>query len=401
MSLAIDHRSWAALGCFCLLSIGCASTQALREERLESGLDSRLRASGIDPDTLIDPLAITREMREWTRERVPPHVSDAERLESLMVALTQREGLAVRYEREFTGTAREVFESGEANCLSFTSLFIALARDLGIDAYYLRMRRGARYEQEGDLVVRWEHVTAGWDRGSERKVLEFGFIPDENYRSAVRLSDLTALAMFYSNRGAELVLAGQSRRALPWLETAVTIDPEWSHNWLNLGVARRRLGDLEGAEAAYRTGLEQDAEHLQLYANLAAVLRLRGLSDTAGELLRLLDQKSNRNPYLYLSLGDSALEGGRPAEARRFYKRALHLKSRDANTQAAMGMWELAERNLEQARSRLRRAERLDPEARRAVSLREELEKVEGRLPDGAESLVSLEPERRQGRSFE
>ena len=384
------------VGCLCLLSVSCGSVSPPASSR--EVLEARFERLGLDPSALVDPLELTDEMRAWARANVRRGLSEAEKLEALMAALTRKEGLAVRYEREFTGTAREVFESGEANCLSFTNLFVALARELDVDAYYLNIRRGPRYEQEGDLVVRWEHVTAGWDRGTERKVLEFGVIPESSYRTAVKLADVTALGMFYSNRGAESLLAGDVDGAREWLETAVAIAPEWSHSWLNLGVVRRRSGDLLGAEAAYREGIERDPDHLQLYANLAALLQARGEEDSVGELLALLDRRSSRNPFLYRSLGDVALKEGQLDDAHRFYRRALRLNSRDADTHAALGLWELAMSNHDRARSRLERAEQLDPDSERAARLRSRLEEIEA-PPDAApENLVRFAVGDRHGR---
>jgi tetratricopeptide (TPR) repeat protein len=333
-----------------------------------------LTASGIDPATFIQPLELSPQMKEWVHDNVRERSPEKDRLYELMGALTQKDGLAVRYLREQTGTAQEVFESGEANCLSFTNLFIALAREVGVDAYFLNVQRVPRYELEGDLVVRWEHVTAGWGGGDDRTVLEFGVVPEEErYATARRISDLTALAMFYSNRGAEALIAGDTKEALRWLEIGVVLDPTWSHGWLNLGVARRRAGDLAGAEIAYRRGIESNPDQLQLYSNLATLLRLRGDHDAASELLRLLDRRDNRNPFIYLSLGDTALREARLDEAGRFYRRALQLSRDNAESKAAMGLWELASDNPAKARVWLERAERIDAAAERVLRLRSQL----------------------------
>ena len=333
-----------------------------------------LEAQGLDPEELVLPYELTDEMKQWVRSRVRPRAHEEDRLDELLTAIIGPEGLGIQYRRDYPGTAAEVFESREANCLSFTNLFVALAREVGIDAYYLNIRRRPSYDKEGDLVVRWEHVTAGWGSGGGRKVLEFSLLPVEEFVGETKISDLTALAMFYSNRGAELLLLDEASEARQWLETAVVLDPDWSHAWLNLGVVRRRQGDLVGAEEAYRSGIEGNPDHVQLYGNLALLLHQKGEEDTAGELLRLLDRKSNRNPFAYLSLGDAALRERRLDDAKRFYRRALQLNREDAESQAAMGLLELAAEHPERARTWLERAEKIDPEAARVVRLRTELQ---------------------------
>jgi len=245
---AVGARSLPWIGLVWVLSASCASTVGPEGA---ATLEQALVERGIDPETFLQPLELSPAMKEWVQANVRARAPEKERLYELMDALTKKDGLAVRYMRERTGTAREVFESGEANCLSFTILFIALAREVDVDAYFLNVQRTPRYELEGDLVVRWEHVTAGWGGGNDRTVLEFGVVPEEErYGTARRVSDLTALAMFYSNRGAEALLQGDTAAALEWLETGVRLDPSWSHGWLNLGVGLRRTGDLDGAEQA-------------------------------------------------------------------------------------------------------------------------------------------------------
>jgi tetratricopeptide (TPR) repeat protein len=358
----------------CALSVACGSTGARVDQ--EDLVWAELRANGIDPESLVLPYELTDEMKQWVRSNVRPRANEEDRLDELLAAMVGRDGLGIDYRRDYTGTAAEVFESREANCLSFTNLFVGLAREVGINAYYLTIRRRPSYDKEGDLVVRWEHVTAGWGSGAQRKVLEFSLLPLEDYVGDRKISDLTALAMFYSNRGAELLLAGDTGGSLEWLETAVILDPGWSHAWLNLGVVRRRQGDLAGAEAAYRRGIEENPDHLQLYGNLALLLQLRGEDDSAGELLRLLDSRSNRNPFAYLALGDAALREQRLEDAKRFYRRALQLNREDAESQAAMGLWELASQRPDRALGWLERAERIDPQASRVERLRTALQEA-------------------------
>ncbi len=381
----------------CALSVSCGSTPTASGP---TTLEEKFRQLGIDPATFVQPLEVTPEMREWAWSQVRQGASEKQRMYDLMEGLSRKDGLAVRYQRDRTGTAREVFETGLANCLSFTHLFIALAREVGVDVYFLKVARDERYAREGDLVVRWEHVTAGWGPAQNRTVLEFGFIPDQDsYLGASEIPDLTAIAMFHSNRGAEALIAGDKQEALEWLETAVVLDPGWSHSWLNLGVVRRRLGDLEGAEAAYRRGIEANPEHLQLYSNLATLLRLRGERDSAGVLLRLLDRKRNRNPFSYLMLGDTALREQRLDDAGRFYRRAMRLNRNNANTRAAMGLWELASDRPDKARGWLERAERLDAEAERVVLLRSRLAKTEEPAEPANEEDVESETRSPQRRS--
>ncbi|HEX5760712.1 MAG TPA: tetratricopeptide repeat protein [Thermoanaerobaculia bacterium] len=349
-----------------------------------SALEREIRGRGLDPSAIILPHALTDEMRRWAHARVGTHGLPEERLHRLLNAIQDPGGLEVAYEGGFTATAAEAFASRRANCLAFTALFVGLARELGLAAFYLDVDDVEKYAKEGDLVVISGHITAGYDTGPEVKILEFSAAPEGiSYRHVRPIPDLTAIALFYSNRGGELLRVGKVAEARQWLETAVGLDPELARGWINLGVALRREGDLSAAEGAYRRALEVDPIAHSAYQNLAAVLRIRGREQEAAELLSLTSRLGTRNPYSFLSLGDLSLRHGRLEEARRFYRKALRLARRDAETYAAMGLWALAAGDPHEATRWLRKAQAIDQEDPRAKRLEANLAR-RGRIAGGA-----------------
>jgi len=355
-------RRRTALLLFCgagaLLAAGCASSGAALGS---AELTRTLRARGFDPASVTVPFEITDEMRAWAHAQVPDGTPAEERLDKLLAALIDPARLRLKYESGRTLTASEAFESRRANCLAFTSLFVGLARELGVPAFYLDVDDVERFEKEGDLMVISGHVSAGYDIGGARvKILEFSPSPDPKYRRVQRVSDLRAVALFYSNRGAESLRAGNSAEALTWLRQAVKIDPDFGGGWVNLGVALRREGDTAEAEAAYRRALEADPQTSSAYSNLASLLQSRGEDAEAERLLAIAANVDRRNPFSYLALGDLSLAQGRLEEARRFYHRALRLHREDAEAYAALGLAALAAGDSGAARKWLRKAESMD-----------------------------------------
>lgn len=376
------RRRLAALSVLPLVLAACAGGNAALDE---TALEKEIRTRGLDPEQIVLPHALTDEMRSWARARVGTTGMPEERLERLLSALQDAGGLEITYEAGYTSTAPEAFARRRANCLAFTALFVGMARELGLPAFYVDVDDVEKYAKEGDLVVISGHITAGFDTGPDIKILEFSAAPqDISYRHVRAVSDLTAIALFYSNRGGELLRAGKHQEARRWLETAVGLDPELARAWINLGVALRRDGDLDGAEGAYRRALEVDPAAHSAYANLAAVLRLRGREQEAGELLALGSRLGSRNPYSYLSLGDLSLRHGRLPEARRYYRKALRLAHRDAETYAAMGLWALAAGDAHDAARWLRKAQAIDQEDPRAKRLEASLAGRRGRTAGGA-----------------
>lgn len=340
--------------------------------------------SGLEPVELpVQPDVLSQEMKDWLARTVPQKANELTQLQTLLRALQKDpEGPRLEYREGFTGTAREAFESGTVNCLSFSQIVVGMARELGIEAFYMDVRQFEEFTKEGDLVVVAGHMTAGFDQGIERRVLEFSVGPDVEYRNAVRISDATARAYFHSNRGAEHLQAGEVDRALEWFEAGAEVDPTLPDLWANLGVALRRKGEFARAEAAYRRAIELDPEFFPAYQNLVALYRMRGEPGAGELLLDLLNRKSSRNPFIYLAVGDLSMESGDPARALRFYQRGRRLRRSDPDFLAALGIAHFELGDQDKAARLLSKALARDPENPRAQSLRKKL--------DGANSPPEL-----------
>lgn len=357
----------AAVLMLLLLGAGCASTGPGTLDKAQ--IVRELRHRGVDPEGVVIPFELTDEMREWAHRLVPKETPVEKRLDTLLAGIVDPGQLKVEYEARYTGTAEEVFRTRKANCLAFTSLFVGMAREIGIPAFFLDVDDVERFEKEGDLVVVSGHVSAGFGSGQDVKILDFSAAPQTSYRRVHRISDITAVALFHSNRGGELLRSGKHAEALPWLEKAVAIDPELSGAWINYGVALRRGGDLVKAETAYRKALEVDPQAVSAYQNLAALLRHQGKTREAEDLMALSSRLGSRNPFIYLSLGDLSLSHGRVDEARRFYKRALRLYRDSAEPYAAMGIVALAAGDETEAQRWMRKALAIDQENQRVKVL--------------------------------
>lgn len=339
------------------LALGCASAGV--RELGERSLQSELERRGVS--RVVVPFALSAEMSEWTHDALA-ETSREDRLDRLVEAVTDASLLGVQYEAGHTGSAVDVFEERRANCLAFTQMFIGMAREVDLAAYFVEVAHVENFERSGDLIVVSDHVAVGFGPRHMMRVVDFGQRREEDTWRVNPISDLTATALFYSNRGAEELRAGRFEEAVTWLEDAVRIDPELASVWVNLGVAQRRNGRVEAAEASYRKALEIDPYGGSALANLAALLRLNGRGDESDELLRLTARKSNRNPFTYVALGDLSLRYGRLDEAERFYNRARRLGPEEAAPAAALGEVLLRRGERRAAEKLLRRAQRLQPD---------------------------------------
>lgn len=366
----------AVLASSALAAAGCASmtTSSQAEHRLRD----EIRDRGVDPDTVIVPFALSDEMRTWMDANIQHAGSAEEKLKGLLRSIVSNAGgLGVSYQADFTVTAADVFRTHRANCLSFTNLFVAMARELGVDVYFLLVEDLQSFAREGDLVVVSDHMTAAYGQPPDRMVLDFTPGEVREYRETRELSDLVAVAMYYTNRGAGFLRAGDERSAVEWLDVAVKLAPELAGAWTNLGVARRRTGDMQGAEVAYRRALETDATALSAYQNLAALLRLRGQEQEANDLLALTARRDNRNPFTFLDLGDLSLRYGRFEEAEGYYRRALRLDHEGPEPYAAIGILRINTGKTKDAVNWLRKAQDRDPKNDRVLRLERLIERVQ------------------------
>lgn len=320
-----------------------------------------LRSRNLDPGQVILPFGMTEEMRRYVRANVFDGLKAEDKLERLRSRLLDSTEMKVTYSWGYTGTATEVFEKREANCLAFTNLFVAMARELGVPVYFLAVDNVENFRKEGDLVVVTDHVAVGFgDAGDSLKIYDFSDQPEVDRRFVRRISDLTAIALFYSNRGAEALRLGLNEAAIDWLNSAVLIDPQLTTAWVNYGVALRRAKRVGEAESAYKKALEIDSRTYSAYNNLASLLRSQNRIAEATGYETTLAKTPNQNPYTYLTLGDISLSSGKIEEAERFYRRAVSLSSESAECLAALGQVAVATGDLRLARKMLKRASEID-----------------------------------------
>ena len=88
-------------------------------------------ASGVDPLLLVTP-----QMHDFVARYAPREMGPRARLLGLHEAVRGAGALGIGYNPVADGSAEQVFASGDANCLSFAHLFVALAREAGLDARY-------------------------------------------------------------------------------------------------------------------------------------------------------------------------------------------------------------------------------------------------------------------------
>jgi transglutaminase-like putative cysteine protease len=191
---------------------------------------------------VVSPFAVEPEMARWARDTAGGEEAPERILLRLAAAVGRRRGLGVRETELETGTAHQVFQSRRANCAGFAFLVSGLARSLGVEAVVVDVSSLVRSERRGGFAITHRHLAVGVGEAGKLQVVDReGVLSPARHRFQV-LEDRTAVAIYHSNRGAELLLAGQLDEALAHLGRAVEVDARFEPAQRNLRVARRRAG---------------------------------------------------------------------------------------------------------------------------------------------------------------
>ncbi len=304
----------------------------------------------------VDLLQLDMKMARFLVKHVSSRMDPKTRAHDLMDAVFSEKGLGITYEDMGTKTAVETFKSRSGNCLSFTVLFVAMARHLGLDAYFLEVGEVMSWDRRGDIVLRNHHMLVEIE--IENGSMNVDFLPggEKRYRKARRVGDRRVLAHYYNNVGAEILTTGDDELARAYFERALEVDPKFAHAWTNLGVAWRHLGDFERAEQSYLEALEIDGDESTAITNLASLYIATGRRDEAEPLLERVNAHLRSNPFHHYRLGAKALSSGDAAAAVRRFRDAIRRQGEEGEFHAALARALAETGDVAKARTSLERA---------------------------------------------
>lgn len=347
--------------CFLLLCAGCAgNSHSLQQLASIPPLTHQGETLGPgDVERRVhtpDLLELDEDMRQFVATYTGGIASRRQRLRTLHNAVSGPATLGIDYDPFAEGTAREAFHRQAANCLSYANLFVALAREAGLDARYQWLDVRPSWTRMGERVAVRLHVNAVVHLSpTEQFMVDLDPLPARDIAGSREIGERDAQALYHNNIAMNMLARDQLQEA--WLHEvrALQLSPQMAHLWVNLGVIYRRSGQYEAAEMAYLQALENDRYERSAMNNLMVLYELLGREEEHAYWLARVDSYRDTNPFYHAWLGDQAAEEGDWRTARAHYNDALDLAPSDARLLYSMG---LISRELGQPRAALRYLER-------------------------------------------
>ncbi|MFO1390119.1 hypothetical protein [Cellvibrio sp.] len=289
----------------------------------------------------LDIFHITPEMEEFARSAIRHSESYYDRVKRLHVALLSSQdtgGRGIAYNAYVTEVPSITFAQRRANCLSFTLLYVAMARSVGIHAQVNEVQIPPTWDLRNKkemVYLRHVNVKVPISRESPNMLNNDDVVIDlemDRFRSNYRqtsISDDLAAAQFYSNRAMEYLENNNYVDTFLSLRKSISLDDRQSYVWGNLGVLYSRMNLWREAELSYLHGLKVDPEDLTLMNNLSYLYRQTGNKELADKYSRLAQKYRESNPFFQYSLALSAYNQGEYTAALDLITRAIKREGTD------------------------------------------------------------------------
>ena len=313
-------------------------------------------------------MAIPEELRRAFQEQVLDRTNVPElRVRKMVAFMFDKDGLDLQYKGDATNTVAESYRTRQVNCLSFTLMAVALAREAGLKAQGQELDRVLAWNLVGDVVMQSLHANAVVtlrDRNLQVKdgrdfvldIASTGLYTQDYIVHGYKVSDEKMLSSFYGNRAMELLAAGRLDESATWLDKALQLDPGNPTLWNNAGVLSERMGRMDEAEARFLRAVRGNPRHTSVLFNLVSLYQANGDATRSAYWRDRANRVLRRDPFYQFSLGERNARAGAYDDAIRYYRRAIALDGRErlfhfglARAYVKLGRLDRAEKELDAA----------------------------------------------------
>lgn len=296
-----------------------------------AGADTAAPTGGAALEDAATLMQVTDEMRQFARNATQDQPNVAEKTKALAKALGDA-GLHLRYDANATLSAEQAFAQRRANCLTYTMLFVALAREVGMPAKFNEVDIPPIWDLGNDTTtLLYKHVNARINLNlSSFVIVDVNGDQYDSHFVQHNISDDEALAQFFNNRAVEERLQQRHADALRHQLRALQLSPDAAYLWTNLASLYLQTGNTRAARIAVSHALALDAGNMVGYDTAAQVYERLGERATASHYRELAQHFLDQNPYYHYQLALTALREGNNHRAYSEAHRAIQLNASDA-----------------------------------------------------------------------
>jgi len=285
-------------------------------------------------------LQVGNSMRDFAKDTIPFNASKYAKVKTLLKAVLGPDQLGMKYNTTATFTARAAFEKAEGNCLSFSYLFVALARDQGLRVNFREVDVPPEWDNMNEeMYFHAGHVNVQVSINYNREaIVDIDKVRNKPSYEGRLISDNHARALYYSNIGAEHLQAGDQREAFRYFAKALDLAPEQENFWSNLGVLYRMNGLMDHAESAYLIGLAINPSSRTVLNNIVALYEHKGEPEKVSHYAGLVYNYQMKNPYFRYMIAQEEFDKGLYDESLRHLKFAIKRKKKESKFYQLMGL---------------------------------------------------------------
>ena len=353
-------KSFSQFILICLAAAGCAQVdvQPQSSESLSGLLSGQILFGEVIEVKDIESggiLALDEEMQAYVQSKVAnlPHARS--RLKRLIGGMIDDGLLNLDYDPNLTQTASETFHRRQGNCLSFSNLFVAMAREADLDVTFQMVSIPPSFSTDGDMVLLNNHINILVKNIRSDVNFMSDYVIDFNRAEYIgsydtlKVSDDYAIALYFSNVAVEFMRTGNTREAFRYLKKAIITYPEIPDLWVNLGAFYSRNSQPEMAVTAYYQALSIQPSNKSALVNLAGILEFLGRIQESEFYLKRADYYRDHNPYYHYLLGQTSYKAGRYQDTLDHLDEAIHLKKDEHHFYYLQGLTYLKLESSDQA----------------------------------------------------
>ncbi|MCR8923610.1 hypothetical protein NO559_12575 [Dasania sp. GY-MA-18] len=239
--------------------------------------------------------------------------------------------LNFEYAEDKTYSAQQAYAKAQGNCIAYSHLYISLARQLGLKAQYQLIESDPTLVLRDKKISLFIHLNVVVKLNSNNSFTA-DTVPEQQHliKRGQMISDNSADALHYNNLAIDAMFDNNYLASYRYLAKAISLDPQLSLLWSNVGALFRKNQQLQAAELSLHNALALDPQAYPALNNLAVLYQQQNNSVKTQYYLNKIKTYRARNPYHHYNLSLLAISDKNYSLALRSIKKAIGLKADEA-----------------------------------------------------------------------